>query len=366
MPVRDMSNDPISTAAMEGRGAYNKYAKQPAEGAGLALPHLEKAVQVMTFDSTERPLVIADYGSSEGKNSLAPVALAIDALRKRVGKNRPILVYHIDRPSNDFNSLFELLDTDAHSYGQGDQQVFPCAIGRSFYGSVLPANSVDVGWSSYAAMWISRIPAVIPNHFFVFASTGAVRAEFDRQGAQDWKTFLSLRASELRPGGRLIVVVPGVHENGTTGFEAIMDHANAVLAKMVSEGAITADERARMVLGVWSRRSQELISPFNDDGQFDNLTLEHTDSSVLVDAWWSDYERDGDRESLATRQAQFFRAVFAPTLASALTRVRAGDSEAFRVFADRLEVGLRSRLAAEPAPLHSIVEMIVVAKQACA
>jgi len=357
-----MSNGSIyATAAMEGRGAYNRHARQPAEGARLALPLLENAVRAMMFDTTNRPIVIADYGSSEGKNSLAPIALTINLLRKRLGKDRPIFVYHIDRPSNDFNSLFELLDS--HSYVADDHQVFPCAIGRSFYGNVLPPNSVDVGWSSYSAMWISKIPVAIPDHFFVFASKGGIRAEFDRQGASDWKTFLSLRAAEMRPGGRLIVVVPGVHEDGTTGFEGIMDSANDVLAEMVSEGAITADERARMVLGVWSRRRRELISPFDGDGQFNRLTLEHADRSLLADAWWHDYERDGDCEALATKQALFFRAVFAPTLSSALTRVRAGDGEAFRIFADRLEVGLRSRLKAEPAPLHSIVETIVVAKQ---
>jgi salicylate 1-O-methyltransferase len=40
--------------------------------------------------------------------------------------------------------------------------VFPCAIGRSFYDSVLPSNSVDIGWSSFAAMWLSSVPTLIP------------------------------------------------------------------------------------------------------------------------------------------------------------------------------------------------------------
>ena len=84
--------------------------------------------------------------------------LAVRCVAQTLGQDRPILVYHVDRPSNDFNSLFEVLDTDPHRYGRSDPNVFPCAVGRSFYGSVLPSNSVDIGWSSYAAMWISRIP----------------------------------------------------------------------------------------------------------------------------------------------------------------------------------------------------------------
>ena len=172
------------------------------------------------------------------------------------------MVCHVDRPSNDFNSLFELLDTDPHRYGVDDPYVFPCAIGRSFYGSVLPPNSVDIGWSSFAAMWLSRVPALIPNHFYAFGTTGAIRAAFERQGAQDWEAFIALRAAELRPGGRLIVVAPGVHGDGKSGFEHIMNNANQVLGEMVEEGAITAGERGRMVMGVWPRRKQELLAPF--------------------------------------------------------------------------------------------------------
>jgi hypothetical protein len=231
---------------------------------------------------------------------------------------------------------------------------------------VLPSNYVDVGWSSYAAMWISHIPTVIPGHFFVLASTGAVRAEFDRQGAQDWEAFLALRAAELRPGGRLVVVVPGADDNGIGGLEGIMDHANEVLAQMVEEGAITVDERARMVVAAWPRRKQELLAPFSHDGQFHELTVEHSDTSVLPDPVWSDYEQDGNGEALAAKHAAFFRAIFMPTLASALIRVRAGDAEALQAFASRLECGLRHRLASHPAPWHSSIETVVIAKQGSA
>ena len=359
-----MSNQSNSAfTAMEGNGSYNKHARQPAEGAALALPHLERAVETMEFDHADRPIIVADYGSSQGKNSLAPMNLAVSALRRRLGQDRPILVCHVDRPSNDFNSLFEVLDTDPHRYGVGDPNVFPCAVGRSFYGSVLPSNSVDIGWCSYAAMWISRIPAMIPDHFFIFGSTGAVRTEFDRQGAQDWEAFLALRATELQLGGCLIVVVPGVHDSGSTGFEGIMNQANDVLSQMVREGAITADERTRMVVGVWPRRKSELLAPFGRNGHFHNLAVEHSETSLLPDPWWGDYERDGDHEALATRQALFFRTIFVPTLASALTQVRAGDDEAFQAFADRVEIRLRQRLAKQPTPLHSVVETIVLAKR---
>jgi len=74
-----------------------------------------------------------------------------------------------------------------------------------------------------------------------------VRAEFEHQAARDWEQFLSLRAAELLPGGRLVVVLLALDDGGSSGFETIMDHANAVLAEMVTEGAIVAEERARQL-----------------------------------------------------------------------------------------------------------------------
>jgi hypothetical protein len=347
---------------MEGKGAYNRYAKLPAGGAALALPLLEKAAKNLVLESSHRPVVIADYGSSQGKNSLAPIDLAIRTLRARVGENRPIMVFHVDQSTNDFNSLFEVLATDPDRYTETDAHVFPCAIGRSFYESALPPESVSLGWSSYAAVWLSRIPRPIPGHFISVRCTGEVRAEFDRQGAQDWESFLSLRARELVPGGRLVVVLPGIAEDGLTGFEAIMDHANAVLSEMVKDGAIAVEERARMVLGSHPRRMSDLLAPFAASKKFHNLAVEAFDESIVTDSAWKEYEKDGDRKALATKHALFFRSVFSPSLAVALTRVRAGDVEAAGAFGDRLESGLKRRLESQPAPMHSFVHTIVLAK----
>jgi len=353
-----------SHGVMEGKGAYNKYAKLPAGGAALALPLWEKAVRRAEVNADDQPVVIADYGSSQGKNSMVPMQVAIRNLRQRLGPNRPISVFHIDQPSNDFNSLFTVLDTEPDSYGVSDPSVFPSAIGRSFYENVLPPGSVHLGWCSYAAVWLSRVPTLIPGHFISAHSTGAVRAEFERQAAQDWEAFLSLRARELRPGGRLVVVLPALADDGSSGFENVMDQANAVLAEMVVDGAITAEERARMVLGAHPRRKRDLLAPFGGDKHFQRLTVEDFEMSELTDDAWNDYERDGNKEALATKHALFFRSVFMPSLAPSLDRVRAGEAEALRAFGDRLEKGLKRRLVSQPAPMHSLVQTIVFAKQA--
>jgi hypothetical protein len=359
-----MSSEPMPPqGVMEGQGAYNKYAKLPARGAALALPLFERAASNVELDGSDLPVVIADYGSSQGKNSLAPIQAAIRILRHRLGPHRSISVYHIDQPSNDFRTLFEVLDADPDRYTLGDPNVFPGAIGRSFYENVLPPNSVHLGWSSYAVVWLSSVPALIPDHFIPLRSTGAVRIEFERQAAQDWEAFLSLRSRELRKGGRLVVVLPALADDGTSGFENLMDEANAVLAEMVVDGAIMPEERARMTLGAYPRRKCELLAPFEDKGGFQDLTVEACEMFTLPDAAWNEYERDGNKEAFATKHALFFRSIFVPSLASALDRVRSGDANALRIFSDQLEARLKRRIASQPRAMHSFAQAIVLAKQ---
>jgi hypothetical protein len=343
---------------MESGGSYNRHAKIPAGGGVLALPFLEQAVKNVTLESGDQPIVIADYGSSQGKNSLAPMRAAIKGLRARVGPARPILVAHIDQAANDFNTLFDVLRSDPERYSGNDPNVFPSAIGRSFYENVFPQGHVHLGWSSYAAVWLSRIPMRIPGHFMVLGSTGDVRKAFARQAREDWEFFLSLRAGELRPGGRLVVVLPALSDNGVSGFEALFGLANEALAEMVAQGGLSAADREAMVLGAYPRRRSELLAPFQSDGQFNGLIAEHCELSELPDAAWVDYERDKNTDALATRHAQFFRAIFVPSLASAIA-----DEEKRSVFPDCFEEKLKRRLANRPLALHSFVQTMVIAKQ---
>lgn len=353
-----MASKALPTAVvMEAGGSYNRHASIPAGGARLALPLLEQAARKITLEASERPMVIADYGSSQGKNSLAPMRAAIRALRARVGPNRAISVVHIDQAANDFNTLFDVMQNDPERYTADEPKVFPSAIGRSFYEKVFPNEHVDLGWSSYAAIWLSRTPALIPGHFISPASTGEVRAAFQRQAAEDWKAFLSLRAGELRPGGRLVIVLPGLSDEGSSGLEDFFDRANAVLIELVADGLITAEERARMVLASYPRRSDELLEPFRVDGEFQGLRVEHCEVLPLPDAAWTDYKKDGNKEALANRHAGFFRAIFVPSLASVLA-----NDEARRSFANAVEQRLKRRVLERPMPVHTFVQTMVAAK----
>jgi hypothetical protein len=329
----------------------------------LALPLLEKAIGSVNLGSNNEHVVVADYGSSQGKNSLAPMKVAVGGLRKRIGPDRAISVFHVDQSSNDFNSLFEVLESHPDRYALDDPKVYPAAIGKSFYEQVLPAGSVHLGWSSYAAVWMSQVPARIPGHFIGIRSTGTVRADFDRQSARDWRAFLTVRAQELRPGGRLVVVLPGIDDNGFAGIEPLFDHANATLEEMVAEGEITSEERSRMALGAHPRRSRDLLEPFEVDGTFQGLNVEDFAMSEVADGAWVQFDRDRDEDALAAKRALFFRSVFVPSLAGALGSGRDdGNAERREDFANELQRRLKQRLLSHRAPIPGFVQTIVLAK----
>jgi SAM dependent carboxyl methyltransferase len=248
------------------------------------------------------------------------------------------------------------------SYLQGEPQVFPYAIGRSFYRSLFPPRHVNLGWSSYAAVWLSQIPLQIPDHFFIPCSTGAVRAELDRQAARDWEAFLTLRAAELRAGGRLVVALPALDHDGTIGFASMMNHANAELFDLVAAGAITAEERGRMTIAACPRREKDLLAPFARDGLFHGLAVEHSSTLSVPDVAWIEFQQDRDAAAFASKRAAFFRAVFVPSMSQALAPTRGVEER--QEFADRLEEGVQRRIASNPASLENMVGIVVLNKQA--
>jgi hypothetical protein len=344
---------------MEGGGVYNRNSAIQAAGGALASPLLVEAARKVPVDTTS--LVIADFGASQGRNSLLPLRTAITILRERAGTDVPISVVHTDLPENDFSTLFQLLESDPDSYLRHQPNVFSYAAGKSFYEPLFPQDHINLGWSSYALMWPSQLAALIPGHIYSTRSTGAILAAFDKRGDEDWQRFLSLRANELRQGGRLVIVVAARDSQGLHGLELLMDHANAVLGDMVAEKRISAAERQRIVLPAHPKSLKDLMAPFERNGGFHGLIVEHCDVFAGPDPAWEAFQQDGDSKTLAINRAGFFRAAFGPTFASALENSR---TSAERVaFSDRLEQGLVSRVAKDPTEMRLVIGTMVIAKQ---
>ncbi|WP_119268809.1 SAM-dependent methyltransferase [Taklimakanibacter deserti] len=348
----------LKPAPMEGKGAYNRHSGVQQAGASPALPLWEEAAARVVLPPAAEPIVIADYGSSQGHSSFGQIGAAIHAIRQRTGPSRPISVVHNDLPASDFSTLFEALASDPDSYLKQDPASFASAVGRSFYEQVLPPASVTLGWSSWAVQWLSRAPAPIPDQVHISVSADkTVRDLYERQSAEDWRAFLAHRADELRPGGRLVVLTMALTPDGDFGYGPILAAMYDALRQAVRQGFISEAELNSMAIPTVGRGLAQLKHPF-DDGRFAGLSLDHAEVFSGPDPIWEGFERDRDAKAYGARWAAFSRASVLPTLAAAL----GGATDRRTDFIARIENGMATRLAAAPEKFPIPLGLVAVSK----
>jgi hypothetical protein len=344
---------------MEGAGTYNRNSGVQQAGASPAIPLWEKVAAQVTLPPAVEPIVIVDYGSSQGHSSFGPIAAAINVIRRRTGPERSISVVHNDLPGSDFAALFEALAGDPDSYLRHDPSSFASAVGRSFYEQVMPPATVTLGWSTWAVQWLSRAPAPIPDQVMVaYSEDQPVRALYERQSDQDWRIFLTHRARELRPGGRLVVLMPAVTPDGDSGYRPVLTTMYAALKQLVRQGFISDAELRIMAIPIASRSLAHLKSPFAS-GPFAGLSLDHAEVFLGPDPIWEDFERNRDAKDYGTRWAAFARASVLPTLASALEGTPDRKSELIA----RVEHDMAARLAAAPEKFPIPLGLVALSKE---
>jgi SAM dependent carboxyl methyltransferase len=345
-------------APMEGKGAYNRSSRVQAAGLLPAVALLEEAARAVPLAAAPEAIVIADYGASEGHNSLLPMGTAIAALRRRVGQERAICVVHTDLPANDFTALFQVLATDPDSYLRYDPAAFPSAVGRSYFEQILPPESVTLGWSSWAIQWLSRIPGPIPDQVQVaYSRDGDARAAYARQAGEDWQGFLAARSREMRRGARLVVLTMATDDAGDFGYRPLLEALFATLEEMAEDRFVTADELRSMSIPTVARARADFAAPFANAGRFADLSIEHLQVFHAEDRIWSRFEADRDAHAFGAAWAGFSRASVFPTLAAELQ----GDARA-APFIERLESGLAARLATAPERMKIPLAQMVLVK----
>lgn len=349
-------------SAMEGKGGYNRNSRVQEVALSPAVAMLERAARIVALPPDSQPIVIADYGSSQGHNSLVPLQAAIQALRQRIGQNRGVSVVHTDLPENDFTALFQTLVTSPESYLCKDGAAFASAIGRSFYQQILPTASVTLGWSSWAVQWLSRTPARIPDQVQVaFSRDAASRAAFARKAAEDWRTFLVMRERELCSGGRLVVLAMALDDNGDFGYGPVLNAMYSTLVEMVAGGFLLAEELERMAIPTVGRSRTDFLAPFGANGRFNRLYVEEIEIFFGEDHIWMDFEQHRDPLAFAAQWAAFSRASVFPTLSASLNS--GGTSPRALDFIRRLETGMIARLAAKPQGMPIPLGRLLIAKE---
>jgi salicylate 1-O-methyltransferase len=342
--------------------SYTASSRLQAAGLPGAIKLFEEAANTVPLPRPPQPIVIADYGASTGHNSLLPICAAITVLRKRTRPEHSILVAHTDVPDNDFTAMFRTLEDDPDAYLKKDAATFTSAVGRSFYTQILPSNSVNLGWSSWAIQWLSRVPSSISDHIQVaYSGDDDARAAYAKQAASDWHQFIAFRGRELCQGGRLVVLTTAIGDDGEFGHRPLFRAVLAELADLVAQGLVTEHEVHRMCIPMVSRRAADFLAPFAPSGSLERLTIDHLEVFDAEDRFWTQYQVDHDAEAFGAQWAAFARAAVFPTLAAALDAGRTDPHCA--EFMNRLQAGVAARMAAEPEQMQIPLAQLVLWKR---
>ena len=143
-----MTEPHLDPPAMVGDGFYNLHSRQQAEAAEVTLDVLRRGMSTLP----------RDLFSDDGRRLRRIAGRQLDAAdrgvhqRARSRSQAPLTVVHTDQPSNDWTTLFDTVYDAPFSYLRGATDIFPQAVGRTFYDQVLPDASVIAGWSSTAAL----------------------------------------------------------------------------------------------------------------------------------------------------------------------------------------------------------------------
>jgi hypothetical protein len=328
----------MRTNVMEGSGFYNEHSRQQEEAASAGVAMLRDAAGDIPLLGNG-PIVVADYGASQGKNSLRPLRAALDRIRGRPdGGQAAVSVVHTDLPDNDFSSLFETVAHDPESYaGPG---VFTFAAGRSFYEELFADAAVSLGWSATAVVWLSQVPCPLPNHLFSFAATGERRQKWARAAAGDWETFLRLRGAELRSGAELVVTTL-VSGPGYLDWMALIE---AGAKDTLDAGTIDRAEHEAMVIPTYVREPDEFFGTVERAGL--PLTLVDSTIELAPDPAFESFKVHQDAHRYSEEAVAAYRAWSEPALMSALDAGRTAHDRA--AIANALYEHTRARLEASP------------------
>jgi hypothetical protein len=353
-----------------GSHTYTESSRLQAAGLRTATARFEEAARNIILPRAPQPIAIADYGAATGYNSLLPIGAAINIIRKRTRSDHAILVAHTDVPGNDFTTLFGTLADDQDSYLKKDPATYASVVGRSFYGQILPSDSIALGWSSWAIHWLRRVPIAVPDHVEISYSTDQeARRAYARQAAEDWRNFIAFRGRELAPGGRLLVLTVGLKPDGTSGFKAVFEAIMTALGQFVSDGLITEDEVRRMSIPSTGRDEKDFRAPFHPSGRFEGLSIEDLQLFNGEDRFWAQYQNDKDAAAFGTNWADFLRASMFPALAAAVDaeadagRGRDRRSKRRREFIDQLHAALAAALTTAPAQMSIPLALVVLEKR---
>ena len=310
--------DPTAVLAMVGEGYYSANTAGARNVITSALPMVEAALA--ESPQTDR-LRLADYGAADGGTSQPMWASLLTAMRNN-GDNRQVEMIYTDLASNDFSTLFRMMQgftgNKDLAYQVNLDNVFVHGCGTGFHRQLMADNSLNLGFSATAMHYVSAKPCEIEDHVHMVGASAAEQAAFRDQAAKDWEAILLGRAAELIRGGRFICYNFGIDDQGrflgNTGGVHMFNTFEKHWRALRQEGVITAEEYRRATFSQHYRRMEEFLAPFEDrDSAVSRAGLKVRHAASMLTP--CPYRQAFEKSNGAMSAAEFARS-YVPTLRS--------------------------------------------------
>ncbi|XP_052177387.1 indole-3-acetate O-methyltransferase 1 [Diospyros lotus] len=302
----------LSMKGGQGEASYANNSQAQAKHARCTLHLLKETLDRVQLESPEVPFVVADLGCSSGTNTIYIVDVIVKHVIKRyeaVGCEPPeFSAFFSDLPSNDFNTLFQLLPPLASNGGSmeeclaapnGHRSYFAAGVPGSFYRRLFPSRSVDVFYSAFSLHWLSQVPEAVidkrspaynKERVFIHGATEATANAYRKQFQADLAAFLRSRSEEMKRGGSMFLVCLGrtsVDPTDQDGAGLLFGtHFQDAWDDLVQEGLITSEKRDNFNIPVYAPSLQDFKEVVEANGSFaiNRLEVLRGGSPLVVDS----------------------------------------------------------------------------------
>ena len=341
--------------AMKGAGYYSKATIGAKHVMDNASSMVLEAVDRMKLKDDGSVFRATDMGAADGGTSVDLWRKVLGHVRTQV-PSRPIEMIYTDLPRNDFSQVFQIMhgQTDIASYLPDVSDVHVMASGTSFHELIVPASTLDLGFSATASHYVSKVPCQIPDHVHMVGASDDARQAFVEQGARDWETMLARRTEELKSGGQLCLFNFGIDEQGrylgNTGGENMFDTFSQLWQSLADDGTISAEEYAMTNFPQCYRTTEDFIRPLNDkmsEAYKLGLRLERVESRVVRCPFEQDFtDNHRDAERFAEEYIPTLRSWSEPTFVNGLSHERSNEEKAEII--DEFYGRYQTKVAASP------------------
>ena len=312
----------------------------------MALKSIPQVLQnlLSSIQLTPGPLVVADYGCSEGYNSMIYFKTLFQAFREQ--SDREIFITHTDLPNNNWNIFSNLLNTSEDSYLLLPKIYFS-TVGKSFFQQLFPNESVHLGFAAFSFHYISKKPIRKPDD-------RAPRHEaMIEQAKSDMKIILQHRINELVLGGFLTAMFAATSSVPNMGFGMLLYQP---FINLIEKGVISQEEIKGLewnTCGLKIEELNEVLENFSE--RIEVISVQVTKE---VCPYYTQFLEDNDFEKYKDSVVKSIGMLCKLPLYSILDKP---DEEKERIF-ELFEVELRSSIK-DSVELHLEVTTLVLRKK---